>query len=31
MGLLDDPIVIINWDKRSKALYDELVAEGEIK
>jgi hypothetical protein len=31
MGLLDDPIVIINLDKRSKALYDELVAEGEIK
>ena len=30
MGLLDDPIVIINLDKRSKALYDELVAEGEI-
>ena len=31
MGLLDDPVVIINLDKRSKALYDELVAEGEIK
>ncbi len=31
MGLFDDPMAIINLDKRSKALFDELVAEGEIK
>jgi hypothetical protein len=31
MGLLDDPVAIINLDKRSKELFDELVADGEIK
>jgi Fe-S cluster biosynthesis and repair protein YggX len=31
MGLLDDPVVIMNLDKRSKALFDELIADGEIK
>ena len=31
MGLLNDPVVIMNLDKRSKALFDELVADGEIK
>lgn len=31
MGLLDDPVAIIKLDKRSKELFDELVADGEIK